>query len=293
MSGTINISRDLWDDTAFAADPFSEREAWIWLIAEASWKPRPRRVGDYVVNLDRGQAAHSTRFLAETWGWSHSKVRRYLERLEKLNLIQRQTDTGVSVITVCKYDKFQNPAQAPGTGPAQVRHTSGTNEKKGEIRGKERETPPNGDTEDLQASVDAYNEAASRSGWASVQKLTPARMSALRARMREVGGLDGWREAIAKAEASDFLCGRVNTRDGPFMASFDFLTKPKIFTRLMEGNYDNRSGAISQPASGRQNWVDPAIANIARIAGLGEASGNDWGGTGSTGAEIRPFRMGS
>jgi hypothetical protein len=139
VSGTVNVSRDLWDDTAFANGPFSEREAWIWMIAEASWKARMKRVGDYVVSLDRGQLAHSTRFLAETWGWTHSKARRYLERLEKMNLIAREIGTGVSVITICKYDKYQHTPQASGTPSAQVRHRSGTNENKGEIRVKEEE----------------------------------------------------------------------------------------------------------------------------------------------------------
>ncbi len=137
MSGTVNISRDLWDDTAFAQDPFSEREAWVWMIAEASWKARTRRVGDYVVELERGQLAHSTRFMADTWKWTHSKARRYLDRLEKLEMIRRETGTGVSVVTVCNYDKYQNPQQTTDTRPAQDRHTSGTNEKKGEIRVKE------------------------------------------------------------------------------------------------------------------------------------------------------------
>lgn len=153
MSGTINISRDLWTDPAFAADPFSEREAWVWLIADASWKPRVRRVGNHVVNLNRGEVAHSTRFLAETWGWSHSKVRRYLERLEKLGLIAKKigaktdTVTGtkagtvVTVLSIRKYDKYQAQPQATGTEAAQNRHRTGTNEKKGEIRVKEREPP--------------------------------------------------------------------------------------------------------------------------------------------------------
>ena len=149
MSGTINISRDLWKDPAFASDPFSEREAWVWLIAEASWKPRVRRVGNHVVNLDRGEVAHSTRFLAETWKWSHSKVRRYLLRLEKLGLITKKigtktgtgTDTGVTVLSVCKYDKYQATPQEGGTDPAQTRHRPGTNENKDEIKGKERITP--------------------------------------------------------------------------------------------------------------------------------------------------------
>lgn len=136
-AGTINVARSLWDDPAFQNEPFSEREAWIWLIAEASWKPRERRIGKVTLTVDRGQVAHSTRFLADTWRWTHSKVRRFLERLENRHMIRRETDTGVSLICVMKYDTYQNIAQPSDTAPAQQRHSSGTNENKGEIRGKE------------------------------------------------------------------------------------------------------------------------------------------------------------
>lgn len=136
-AGTINVARSLWDDPAFQNEPFSEREAWIWLIAEASWKPRERRIGKVTLTVSRGQVAHSTRFLADTWRWTHSKVRRFLERLENRHMIRRETDTGVSLICVMKYDTYQNVAQPSDTAPAQQRHSSGTNENKGEIRGKE------------------------------------------------------------------------------------------------------------------------------------------------------------
>lgn len=46
-------------------------------------------------------------------------------------------------------------------------------------------------------------------------------------------------------------------------------------------------------AQGRGNGVDPALANILRLAGVGQTSGDDCGGTGSAGEEIRPFRLGS
>jgi len=142
MSGGVIIARNLWDDPAFQNEPFSEREAWIWMICEAQWKPRQRRVGKVIVNVDRGQLAHSTRFLAEAWKWSHAKVRRYLDRLEKLKLIRRESGTGVSVITLCKYNEYQLSPQSSGTEAAQKRHRSGTNQNKDEIReeGKERDT---------------------------------------------------------------------------------------------------------------------------------------------------------
>lgn len=127
----------------------------------------------------------------------------------------------------------------------------------------------------VKLAFDAYNEAAKRSGWAEVQKLTKPRIAALTARLRECGGIDGWRGAIERAEASDFLCGRTDGTRGPFFASFDFITKQGNFTKLMEGNYDNRD-RLSRTSGRPAHRADAALENIARIAGLGQASGDDW-----------------
>jgi hypothetical protein len=140
-AGTVNISRDLFDHCAFRDAPFSEREAWLWIIMEAAWKPRQRRVGHIVISIDRGQLAVSVRFMAEAWGWTAAKVQRYVERLKKLEMICAETDTGLTVITVCNYDKFQTKAKATDTGPIQGRYRADTNENKDEIRkeGEEKE----------------------------------------------------------------------------------------------------------------------------------------------------------
>jgi len=44
MSGTVNISRSIWNSPTFNCEPFTEREAWMWLIMEASWKARTKRI---------------------------------------------------------------------------------------------------------------------------------------------------------------------------------------------------------------------------------------------------------
>lgn len=133
MSGTVNISRRLFASEAFRDEPFTEREAWVWLVMEASWKPRTVRVGDFVAATTRGQLAASIRFMAKAWQWTPAKVQRFLQRIEKLNLICAKTDTGVTVITICKYDKYQNGAQGADTGPIQDRYRTDTNEKKDSI----------------------------------------------------------------------------------------------------------------------------------------------------------------
>jgi hypothetical protein len=137
VSGTVNISRDIWDDTAFKAQPFTEREAFMWLVMEASWKPREKRVGSVVVSLDRGQLATSLRFMGEAWDWPKSTVDRFLKRLEKRDMIGTADGTGVTVITIRKYNEYQGGAKQSGTPEnekaGQHRDSSGTNENKGLI----------------------------------------------------------------------------------------------------------------------------------------------------------------
>lgn len=125
---------------------------------------------------------------------------------------------------------------------------------------------PIGDTGELDKAVSAYNAAATRCGWAIVQRMTKPRAASLKARLKEAGGLSGWEAAIEKAEASDFLCGRKPGRDGPFFASFDFITQPSSFNRLMEGNYDNRQQSGHSRAKSAPD--DPALRAIAIAAGM-------------------------
>jgi hypothetical protein len=134
MSGGVIIARNLWDDPAFQNEPFSEREAWVWMICEAAWKPREKRVGKVIVQLNRGQLAASIRFMAEAFSWHRNKADRFLKRLEKCNLIRVESGTGVNVITLCKYNEYQLTPKSFGTEAGQKRDRSGTNENKGEIR---------------------------------------------------------------------------------------------------------------------------------------------------------------
>lgn len=277
MSGTVNIARSIFDHAVFADEPKTEREAWIWLIMEASWKPRTRRVGAVVVETQRGQLAASVRFLASAWKWTAPKVQRYLKRLEKMEMIRVQADTGVSVITVCNYDEYQPGGQASDTAAIQSRYTSDTNEKKEVIREEGKKDadasfpePAHLPLDDIAEAVHDYNATARQSGWPEVQKMTEPRRRALRARLRDCGGNDGWRSAMVRAAGSDFLCGRVPTaRGSPFIASFDFLLQQSSFNRLMEGNYDNRQAANS-PSSG-PHQLSRADATTLAIAVAGRA----------------------
>jgi uncharacterized protein YdaU (DUF1376 family) len=113
---------------------------------------------------------------------------------------------------------------------------------------------------DVSEAVNDYNDAASKANWPQVQKLSPQRSKQIKARIKEAGGIDGWRVALQKAAASDFLTGRTNSPWTGF--SFDWLVKPANFTKLMEGNYDNRSNANSPPNNTSANGSKPSFASV-------------------------------
>lgn len=105
--GFIAVDRDVFDHPIFAPEPFTEREAWLWLIAEAAWSEHRVRVGNAVVQLSRGQLAHSLRFMAGKWKWSEARVRRFLARLKNDAMIDAAATHNATQITICNFDKFQ------------------------------------------------------------------------------------------------------------------------------------------------------------------------------------------
>jgi hypothetical protein len=133
--GVFAVDRGIWDHPVLASrDPLSKREAWLWLISEAAWKPRRRRIGSVSIDIARGELANSVRFLAEAWGWPKSNVARFLEALKTETMIGTRTDQGLTVITICNYDDYQRVSlpdrdesgTASGTQVGQERDTCGT-----------------------------------------------------------------------------------------------------------------------------------------------------------------------
>lgn len=103
------------------------------------------------------------------------------------------------------------------------------------------------------AAIDAYNALAARIGLTRVQARNERRMSQLRNRLRDAGGLHGWLLALEKVEASPFLRGEKTD----WKADFDFLLQKKSFTKLLEGGYDD---------AGKKSGFADSVRNIMRWA---------------------------
>ena len=147
MNGFVRLHRSVYQHAAFR--DFSEASAFIWLFAHAAWRPTAVRYKDRVIKLQRGQLAISIRDLARKLETDTGVVRRFVERLKNQHMIRTANDTGVTVITICNYDKFQvligaddTPNDTPNdTAPTQHRHSTDTqnNKEKKEKKEKKRD----------------------------------------------------------------------------------------------------------------------------------------------------------
>lgn len=96
---------------------------------------------------------------------------------------------------------------------------------------------------EIDQAFEAYNLSAQKNGWAVSQLTSKTRISHMKGRLKECGGLEGWMIALEKCEASDFLSGRKSGSRGPFKLTIDFLLSQGKFAKVMEGNYDNPKSA--------------------------------------------------
>lgn len=105
--GVFAVDRGIFSDPDFAPEPFTEREAFLWLVSEAAWKPHTRRQGRAMIKLERGQLCHAVRFMADIWKWSKSRVDRFLTRLKNRDMIKINSGTKISIISICNYEIYQ------------------------------------------------------------------------------------------------------------------------------------------------------------------------------------------
>lgn len=94
---------------------------------------------------------------------------------------------------------------------------------------------------EIEAAVEAYNLTADFAKWPACQSVTEKRRKAIKSRLAEAGGLEGWKDGMRKAAQSSFLLGKTG-RSGDhaqWRPNIDFFLQQSSFTKLMEGGYDD------------------------------------------------------
>src|ERR1700738_2685563 len=91
-NGVFAVARAIWDVGDFGDEPYTERQAFLWLIGAAAWKEQKVQCKNgrscCSITLQRGEFCFSERFLAKKWKWSNSRVTRFLDKLEQRGILQ-------------------------------------------------------------------------------------------------------------------------------------------------------------------------------------------------------------
>jgi hypothetical protein len=221
-------------------------------------------------NETTGRCDPSLATIAHETGCSESTARRGLRELEQTGVIRATKREGrPDLVTLCldqtvftltplsprhPYQGDTDPCQGDTPTPVTLQRTPvrvTPEPEEPEVEPEEPKTPlPPMLLGDLAGdgvagcacadAKDAWNATAERCGWAKVQRFTPPRAKATEARLKELGGLAGWQMMLGKMEASPFFRRR-------WQPSFDWILKPANVTKVMEGNYDDRT---AEPETG-------------------------------------------
>lgn len=103
----IRLHRKIMDDPLYFAEPFTKMQAWIDLLLLANFADRVLFIRGNRVTIKRGQVAYSREWFSGRWRWSRGKIDRFLDMLERENMIGRQKSAVITCISIVNYDAYQ------------------------------------------------------------------------------------------------------------------------------------------------------------------------------------------
>jgi DNA-binding MarR family transcriptional regulator len=111
MSGWIKLHRKLSENPLWTSEPFTRGQAWVDLILLANHEYGFFFLRDHKIEVQRGQVGYSQLKLAERWKWSRTKVKNFLNTLEKEQQVIQQQSHSTGLVTIVNYEEYQKKEQ--------------------------------------------------------------------------------------------------------------------------------------------------------------------------------------
>jgi hypothetical protein len=105
--GWICIYRKMQDCWVWDDKPYSYGQAWVDLLLLVNHREKKVMFDGKLITVSKGQRITSIRQLADSWGWSRTKVTNFLNLLESDKMIERKSDNKKTLITVVNYEVYQ------------------------------------------------------------------------------------------------------------------------------------------------------------------------------------------
>ena len=224
---------------------------WTQLRREASWTDKTVWYNHQQVYLQARQVIVTVSSLVKQWQVSKPTVIHFLQRLESEKLIERQTDSRKTIITITPLGWADSEVKQEVASVVKVDHDIDrqtyhqplppiiNNKEKniiasGGARTREEEVA----NHDFDEIISFFNQQMKGKGIQQVAIITLERRQAFERLMSQTGvNKDTLKQAIKNAAESDFLNGK-----GPkgWVASFDWMMMPQNFQKVLENNYRNK-----------------------------------------------------
>lgn len=237
--GWIKLHRKLMRNALWRDCNSNQKVIMITLLLMASHDDNTWMFKGEEYKVQPGQFVTSLQNIADNAGLTINVVRKSLTKLEKYGFCTNKSTNKNRLITIENWAKYQEQnidrniePNKQGTSKEQARNNY--QECKNDKNERNKEYIPSNTTDEQLGNLIDFYQNRCRS-LPAISKVTKPRRSALIARAKEYG-TETVEEVFAKAEASDYLTGKVNG----FKATFDWLLKPSNFLKVLEGNYDNR-----------------------------------------------------
>jgi len=58
-AGFFLVYRKVWENKLLKDEPFTEREAWLWMIGAANYENKEAKLGKSILRVKRGQSVYN------------------------------------------------------------------------------------------------------------------------------------------------------------------------------------------------------------------------------------------
>ena len=106
--GWIKLHRQIQECPMWYSERFSKGQAWVDLLLLANHRNKKILFNGEMIIIERGQYLTSMVKLAEKWKWSRPTVVKFLNLLEKDQMITRSSDNTKTLITIENYSVYQD-----------------------------------------------------------------------------------------------------------------------------------------------------------------------------------------
>jgi len=246
--GYILLARKLLE-SELMEKPSHYLKLWVWMLAKANWKNREKlRRGQFRTTISEMQEAGGYRIGYRFRRLTRGEVRSAYEALTKASMITTTKSTRGMIITICNYERYQNPENYEAHNAQHDENTTNnqvtaqdTEEgEKGIIKklssSKEEDRRLNESTPDPRALFDLWNETVKGSSLPQAKTFSVTRAGKCKARLKE-RSLAGWAEIFRKCISSQFLSGASGRG---WRADFDWIIRNSDNgLKVLEGSYDD------------------------------------------------------